>query len=335
MNGILFISKLRKSQAVRRQTRRAAAASLLAVTVAGISASAVRADLFVSGGATTTSTLFRISDAGVVTTFATNTTTGGTLISPRGLAVGADGFLYVANNGGGNILRFNASDTSGAASATVFATAAGNNDLAFDSASNLYVTNPGSGTLTKIDASGAQIFSITGVPGARGVAVGPDGNIYVSSNTANDVKQYDALGNFLGVFATTAVSNPREIEFGADGNLYVVNNTGNTITRYDSTGAQIGGVFATTGISNPQGLAVDTLGNFYVANNSGGAVRKFDSTGVSLGNANATTLSPTGFGIAYAPSAVAVPEPGTFGLLALGLLTTGGGFIARRRRRAA
>jgi len=322
MNSLLRSFDLKEGRAFWRR------ATALAFTfgIAALASPAAHADLF-SGG---TTTLFRITDAGVVSTFAT----GGGINGLRGLALGSDGFLYGANNGNGNILRFNPNDTSGAATATVFATTGAPNSLALDSANNVYVVNAASGTLSKFSSSGTSLFNVT-VSGARGVTVGADGNVYVSTTTTNSVLRYDTAGTFLSTFATTNVAGPREIKFDAAGNLYVANNTGNTVTRYDSTGAQIGTTpFAVTGISVPQGLALDPSGNLYVANSTNGLIRKFDSTGASLGNANSTTLSPTGFGVAYAPAPVAVPEPGTFGLVALGFVTTGGGLLARRRRRA-
>ena len=78
---------------------------------------------------------------------------------------------------------------------------------------------------------------------ATGVAIGPDGNLYVadcgtSLNSSDVVRFNPSTGAYIGVFATM---NPPAcafgITFGPDGNLYVANNIGN-IQKFDGkTGA--------------------------------------------------------------------------------------------------
>lgn len=73
---------------------------------------------------------------------------------------------------------------------------------------------------------------------------GPDGQLYVPSSTANDVKKFSGtIGTQLGAFVTAGSGGldfSREVDFGPDGNAYVTSFDNDRILRYNgATGAFI------------------------------------------------------------------------------------------------
>jgi sugar lactone lactonase YvrE len=118
----------------------------------------------------------------------------------------------------------------------------------------------------------------------RGMAFGPDGNLYVSSYNTDNVLRYDGTsGEFLGALAW--VDEPEGLTFGPDGDLYVAARGTNEIRRYDGKTGQPLGVFASGDtLDGPYELRFRDDGKLYVSNYWSPSVAMFDGeTGESLG----------------------------------------------------
>src|SRR5689334_11978462 len=98
--------------------------------------------------------------------------------------------------------------------------------------------------------SGAIPSGSAGLQGTSGIAIGPDGNIYVASKDSGEVLFYSSAtgaplpsplpGGRDGLFAVLRDashpnSGPGPIRFGPDGNLYVADYGGTTIREYNGT----------------------------------------------------------------------------------------------------
>jgi sugar lactone lactonase YvrE len=99
-----------------------------------------------------------------------------------------------------------------------------------------------------------------------GIAVGPDGNIYVSAYGIGSILRFDGqTGASLGPFATGF--GPAQLAFGPDGNLYVSEFFGTAVRTYDAhAGANFGTRLAdaATGLTSAQGLAFAANGDLLV-----------------------------------------------------------------------
>jgi streptogramin lyase len=116
--------------------------------------------------------------------------------------------------------------------------------------------------------------------GVRGLAVGPDGNLYASSHWTDQVLEYDGrTGAYLGVVipaganpsGTNPLQSPWALAFGPDGNLYVVGQISNNVLRYNmATGAVDEFIPSSAGVYQAKGLTFDAAGDLLVSNGDAG-----------------------------------------------------------------
>ena len=208
----------------------------------------------------------------------------GGLDDPYALVYGPDGALYVSMKVGNSILRYDA--VSGA-------------------------------PLPALGKPGAEFVSpgAGGLSQARGIAFGPDGNLYAVSTDTDAILRYDsATGTPLGALVASGVGGldaPRGLLFHTDGFLYVTSVGGTSpaagkdaILRFNAvTGAPAGisgvpgdAVFIASGsggLDNPSGI-VSHGGDFYVSSTSpstSNSVLRYAANGTFLG-----AFVPTGSG---------------------------------------
>ena len=181
------------------------------------------------------------------------------------------------------------------------------------------------GSVLRYDADGTQLLDgdipsfTAGLGFSQGVTIGPDGNVYVSSNNlisgAGEILFFDPTGTPLshdggqpGLFATLPFNPPAEeggnpsppspagLRFGPDGNLYVADREGTTVRVFDgTTGTQLAD--AATGLQTPTGIAFGPDGALYISEFDIGSVTRVD-VGVKTNFISPTLAGP------YTPSSM-------------------------------
>lgn len=252
---------------------------------------AVDKDANVYVGDYNNSSIRRVAPGGTTTTYAGLSGTSGSadgLLStarfylPSGVAVDADGRLYVAEIGN-QVIRTIGVDG-------VVATVAG------QPLAQGYVD----------ETAGAVRFSLP-----RGVAIAPSGKVYVADFSNNVIRVISPngvcttlagsglTGTTDGLGAAAQFNGPAAVALNDDGVLYVADYNNHAIRKILTNGLvmTIAGSAGTSGTAdgagelarfkNPSGLAADHAGNLFVADFNNHTIRKIDANGM------VTTLAGT------------------------------------------
>jgi len=244
---------------------------------------------------------------------------------PLGVAFDGGGSLYVADAHNDTIRKITPDGTvttlagsagtpgtnDGVGSAALFDTPF---SVAVDAQTNIYVADTFNHAIRKITPAGlvSTLAGTIGVLGTNngtglaasfsfpeGVAVDPDGNVYVTDDGNSAIRkitpdgvvttfagQIGSVGNSDGVGASARFNFPFGVAIDANRNLYVTDTASHTIRKITPAGAVttlggLSGVFGNvdgTGddarLNSPQGIAVDGGGNLYISDKGNQVIRK-------------------------------------------------------------
>jgi DNA-binding beta-propeller fold protein YncE len=267
------------------------------------------------------------------------------LSGPRAFALGPDGLLYVGEEGGLHIGRYD--PATGRRVGAVFAAGPKRIGIAFGSDGLLYTTSGGldyrSDRVERYDSgSGAAAGSAFATPSARAqysslsvsggyyetLTFGPDGNLYCGGNHTGTIDVFQGPrgatpGALTSRIPTTTA--PAALAFGPDAAMYVADYAGGRILRYDGAAFR---PFATgTYLLRPAGLDFGPDGDLYVANQGKGNILRIQGPSGAQPGALVGVFATTPIPIT---NLMVVPEPS--GAVAL-LVAAAGGWMRRRRRR--
>ena len=134
-------------------------------------------------------------------------------------------------------------------------------------------------TVYRVTPDGVVTPFATGLQGASGNEIGPDGLLYQSSIAGNRVSRIDANGNVTDVAdINDGLVAPVGLTFDSQGNLYVANCGANRISKIDASG-NVTTLISSFSLACPNGLTSDADDNLYVANFNNGDIVKVDLEG--------------------------------------------------------
>jgi hypothetical protein len=236
--------------------------------------------------------------------------------SPGGLAFGPDGNFYVGN--GGTVLRYNGS--TGNFMDTFVGPGPGVRngpfEVLFMPGGDLLVTYQNSANILRFNGTtGAYVGVFTSgrtLSFPRALAYGPDGNLYVNSETGANTSEIDrfdgATGAFLNVFAASGsggMDDPQGLVFGPDGNLYVADDGPNDVLRYNGTTGAFIDKYVTSLPAGNSGLYFLTFGpdgNLYVGSQSGHSVFRYGANSQAAFTVTLSTPSSLPLTVDYTTS---------------------------------
>jgi sugar lactone lactonase YvrE len=319
------------------------------------------------GGVSSATTGEGVDDGKVHTLFELSQGAGkGQFNLPRGIATDSAGNFYVADTGNYRIEKFAPDGTFQATIGNGKGSGDGQfnpiNDngvgtgvggIAVDKAGNVYVADTWNHRVQKFGPDGkflakwGEFISLadanstadpnrdTKFYGPRGIAVAPDGNVYVTDTGNKRVSIFSPDGKFVRQISSNltperiaqqyAFSQPGEmnepigIAVDGQGNVFVADSLNRRIQKFDNTGkfaAQwpIPGTNWESGAYLEPFLAVDAAGNVYATAPTGAAVLKFSPQGQLLNtvkSAGAINLKiPTGITVAPNGDVVVVDTTG-------------------------
>jgi sugar lactone lactonase YvrE/microcystin-dependent protein len=245
----------------------------------------------------------KVTPEGVVTTLAGDGNgrwvdgigSGASFNSPKGVAIGSDGNIYVGDTG--------------------------NNRIRKVTPDGVVTTVAGSGTAGFLDGTGSAATFNSPI----GVAVAPDGNIYVADYTNNRIRKVTPggvvttlagsglYGSANGMGSAASFGKPCALAIGPDGNIYVADTDNHLIRKVTPQGevATIAG--GSTIFKFPQGITLDSLGNIYLADTANQRISKVTNGVVTtlVGSGSAAFADGIGTAASFSnPCGVAIGSDG-------------------------
>lgn len=212
------------------------------------------------------------------------------LESAAGVAVGANGRLYVSSLDTGEILHFNA-------------------------ATGTPLPSPIPGGRDGLFANLRNEINPNGAPGP--MRIGPDNQLYVSDYGGSRLRKFDAVTGLELASAATGLGPPGGFAWGPDGDLYVGNFGAATVIRVHN-GVQQFFILPGGPMRTPSSLLFLPNGDLLVASMFANAIHRFNAQGTYLGEFAAIAPIPPPIDGTNYPSDLAFDQHGNVVLAVLG-----------------
>lgn len=222
-------------------------------------------------------------------------------LSPGGVALDADGNVYVTSEGmHGRVVKLTAD--SDASTVLPFSDQYQPRGLVVDDIGNVYFSDVNNRVVKlAADSDSHTVLPFAGLDDPDGVAVDSDGNVYVADRGSDLVLRLETSTNTQTVLPFTGLNKPGGVAVDSAGNVYVTDTGNNRVLKLVAvSNEQV--VLPFIGTVSPRGIAVDDGGNVYVTEHNRNKVVK-----LAAGAAIPVVLPFTGLN---APLDVAVDKHG-------------------------
>ncbi len=220
---------------------------------------------------------------------------------PHDVAMGPDGYVYVADGSANHIQKFT---SNGEFIAKWGTKGAGDGELngpygiAVDADGYVYVAEANNNRIQKFTSAG-MFVARWGSEGTgegefnwpHGVAVDQSGHVYVADTANNRIQKFTSTGVFVAQWGSKGAGegefdSPYDVTMDQAGHAYVVDCFNDRIQKFDAQGAFLA-AWGSPGsgdgqFSGPAGVAVDQNGFVYVADSGNQRIQKLTSDGAYL-----------------------------------------------------
>lgn len=202
---------------------------------------------------------------------------GTTLNGPTGLAMGADGVLYISDTGNNRVVTYNPVNGVTGVRATGLSNPGG---IAVDAAGTLYVANLGTGSggnVAVYPGGGGAVTTLTpsDVTIPVGIAVDPSGSLLISDGPTGAIVRVPNAGGVLNSSDAVKIeNNPQSgggITLDVAGNLYTTDVSGATAYAIQRTASTVNFGSVDDGASAQASIYAENAGNMPMALASGAA----------------------------------------------------------------
>jgi DNA-binding beta-propeller fold protein YncE len=194
----------------------------------------------------------------------------GSMDEPQDVAFGLGGQVFVADKGNDRV------DVLG--SSGEFIRQIGEGELedptgvAVDG-STVYIADNGHNRVARFSVTGVELTEISGVPSARDVILGGDGNLYVADFGEGRVDVFNKGGSFLRSFGEAgpgALSGPVALALDGSGGVYVADQVDERVEHFSEAGNFLSGFAADPNVA---GVAAACGGNVFAVEESASLAR--------------------------------------------------------------
>lgn len=232
---------------------------------------------------------------------AVGTPLGGALNLPVVMTFGPDGFLYVIESTDNEVTKFDADGNLVASFGASFIDGTGL--MTFGADGRLYVVSLNNRKLLMFNTAGVKVGEIdlsADMTVPAGIAIGPDGHIYIGDWNDGVIDEYDPSGLHLRELGSN-LGQPVGMRFGPNGRLYVACQISASIRVLDELGAQVDQIGAGSTLSFPYDCTFGPDGHLWVTCQDTDQVFAFDLAGNQLTGIPPSAGLDQPTGIAFAP----------------------------------
>ncbi|MFH0946074.1 MAG: NHL repeat-containing protein [Planctomycetota bacterium] len=114
------------------------------------------------------------------------------------------------------------------------------------------------------------------------MAFGPDGCLYVSELSDNEVSKIDATGTVVQSFGSSFLTAPAGLAFGPNGRLYVLSGTDAKVVIFDTAGTRTGEFSVAADMTDPTGIVIGPDGHLLITDWVDNVIDEYDPSGSHL-----------------------------------------------------
>ena len=154
------------------------------------------------------------------------------LNNPEGVAVDAEGNVYIADTGDNAVKEWNAATQT--VSTLVSSGLSSPQGVAVDISGNVYIADTGDNAIKEWNAATQTVITLvsTGLSSPQGVAVDGAGNVYIADTGDNAIKEWNAATQTVITIVSSGLNSPEGVAVDAANNVYIADTGDNAIKEW-------------------------------------------------------------------------------------------------------